>query len=499
MREVNVINFNNVGLKRNMINVIWHENLNVKLQKMDNPVKKIPAKMTSIKEISHTEYCNFMYHNFLGIPGEPHRPLALCDNSTGAILAVVNVSYGKNVIISKFCRMIDIRIVGGLEKIIKFIENRTSKPIQLILDKNVCSSNEIPFLRDLSPTSESGLRNGIRIDRNNNILSNTETILDDYVNVKLFGTEVFQIRGTSQPEKYHNIVYKISRPEIDDRTYIGVHSTNNLNDGYMGSGRRIKNSILKHGLIKHVKQVLFDFKTREEALSKEAELVHLGENSLNLIPGGKEVSRFDTTNYRIMHKPGVPGWRSINPNLIEKFISNGYFFGTGVEMKKIERNGTVKNIPVANLEKFLKNGWNEYTPRGPKTGKLEIIKHGERKCVSEDDAILLIKNDGWQLGRIKLSSAPEQVIRVAKALGLRIPANRIGNDGYVNPPKPKNKKGASTGKFCIKKDGTKKMVSREDAIEMVKNGGWQLGAASCWRLASDAAKQLGRELGYDVE
>lgn len=43
------------------------------------------------------------------------------------------------------------------------------------------------------------------------------------------------------------------------------------------------------------------------------------------------------------------------------------------------------------------------------------------------------------------------------------------------------------------------MVSREDAIQMIKNEGWQLGAASCWRLASDAAKQLGRELGYEVE
>jgi hypothetical protein len=42
------------------------------------------------------------------------------------------------------------------------------------------------------------------------------------------------------------------------------------------------------------------------------------------------------------------------------------------------------------------------------------------------------------------------------------------------------------------------MVLPDEAFFMVKYQGWELCAASCWRLASDEVKKLGRELGYDV-
>ncbi len=113
------------------------------------------------------------------------------------------------------------------------------------------------------------------------------------------------------------------------------------------------------------------------------------------------------------------------------------------------------------------------------------------------EAIHKIKNEGWTLKRKQLKSAPPQVINVAKALGMYIPKNKLTDD-YVNPPREK-KKSSSTGKISVRKDDVKRMVSVEDAKRMVLEDGWELGAASAWRLASDTAKQLGIELGYDVE
>lgn len=49
--------------------------------------------------------------------------------------------------------------------------------------------------------------------------------------------------------KYHYI-YK-TKCLLTNKYYIGMHSTDNLDDGYVGSGKRLWYSINKHGLKKH--------------------------------------------------------------------------------------------------------------------------------------------------------------------------------------------------------------------------------------------------------
>lgn len=85
--------------------------------------------------------------------------------------------------------------------------------------------------------------------------------------------------------------------KVTGRWYIGMHSTNNLNDGYVGSGKLLWYSINKYGLDAHVCEILEFCIDRKSLSQREAELVSeetlKHEMCLNLQTGGgtsKEVS-----------------------------------------------------------------------------------------------------------------------------------------------------------------------------------------------------------------
>lgn len=71
--------------------------------------------------------------------------------------------------------------------------------------------------------------------------------------------------------RYHYI-YKITR--FDGMYYIGMHSTDNLEDGYFGSGKRLWYSISAHGRDKHEMEILEFLPCRETLKFREKELVN---------------------------------------------------------------------------------------------------------------------------------------------------------------------------------------------------------------------------------
>lgn len=77
---------------------------------------------------------------------------------------------------------------------------------------------------------------------------------------------------------------------VTQRYYIGIHSTNNLYDGYMGSGKRLRYSMRKHGVDNHVKEILKYFATRELLVEEEIKIVTFDlikePNCMNLVLGG---------------------------------------------------------------------------------------------------------------------------------------------------------------------------------------------------------------------
>ena len=77
---------------------------------------------------------------------------------------------------------------------------------------------------------------------------------------------------------------------VTNKIYIGVHKTSNLEDGYMGSGTRLRTAIEKYGASNFRKDILEFFNTSEEMYAKEKEIVNdsflLREDTYNLRRGG---------------------------------------------------------------------------------------------------------------------------------------------------------------------------------------------------------------------
>lgn len=102
-------------------------------------------------------------------------------------------------------------------------------------------------------------------------------------------------------KQIHHLVYKVTNT-INGKYYIGIHSTTDIDDEYMGSGTAIKKAIMEHGIENFKKEILHKPKTREQALLMEHMLVTKevvdNRDNYNLIEGGKGFNsdRFDGWN-----------------------------------------------------------------------------------------------------------------------------------------------------------------------------------------------------------
>ena len=78
---------------------------------------------------------------------------------------------------------------------------------------------------------------------------------------------------------------------INGKYYIGKHSSERLDDGYMGSGPLIRAAIAKYGITNFKKTILKTFPTSEEAFEHEAQIVTMVEVNdpmcYNIQLGGK--------------------------------------------------------------------------------------------------------------------------------------------------------------------------------------------------------------------
>jgi hypothetical protein len=81
---------------------------------------------------------------------------------------------------------------------------------------------------------------------------------------------------------------------LNEKVYVGVHRTDNLDDGYMGSGTLLKRAQSRYGLENFKKEILEYFENEEDMFQREAEIVNpefaAREDVYNLVEGGKGFS-----------------------------------------------------------------------------------------------------------------------------------------------------------------------------------------------------------------
>ena len=91
---------------------------------------------------------------------------------------------------------------------------------------------------------------------------------------------------------YHYF-YKITN-NINGHFYYGIHSTDNLDDGYMGSGRYLRRAYKKFGIENFTKEIVKFFENREDCANFEKEIVTEelvnDPNCYNISLGGEQTS-----------------------------------------------------------------------------------------------------------------------------------------------------------------------------------------------------------------
>lgn len=79
-------------------------------------------------------------------------------------------------------------------------------------------------------------------------------------------------RVRAEHRKYH-VVYKTTRTDGSGKYYIGMHSTDDLNDDYLGSGQILWRSIRKYGREMHKREILEVLPTRKDIVLREHQIL----------------------------------------------------------------------------------------------------------------------------------------------------------------------------------------------------------------------------------
>lgn len=262
------------------------------------------------------------------------------------------------------------------------------------------------------------------------------------------------------PKKF-KYLYKTTNL-VNGKIYIGVHCTDYLDDGYIGSGLIIKRAIQKYGKENFKKEILEWFDNANSLYQRERELVTEEfvnrDDNYNLGLGGKNQIYYGEDNpfYGKSHnKETIERMKvklseilsdmiyinkynvckRINKEDADWYYQRGWFKGTlNKNTKWVHRNSSQRMIKESELEEYISNGW--VIGRLDKTNKDMIhINNGHNSRMVNADSLDQFLEQGWEIGSLYKPN--------------------------------KNKK-------CVNKDGKNKFIPIEELEKYLKDG-WLLG------------------------
>ena len=205
-----------------------------------------------------------------------------------------------------------------------------------------------------------------------------------------------------EKENLFHFIYKTTNLK-NGKFYIGAHSTNNLEDGYLGSGKHLRNSIYYHGKEKFKREILEFLPDRSSLMKKEKEIVNVDllkeEKCINIKEGGDGGGGFWNEEHRIKFfeeaikhsktngKKGYERFKELNKSsefnkwFRDKCSGHQKWSGKKHSLKTIEKMKKPKNVGNKN----------------PQYGTCWITNGIDNKKIKNDTPEI---PNGWYKGRV---------------------------------------------------------------------------------------------------
>lgn len=212
----------------------------------------------------------------------------------------------------------------------------------------------------------------------------------------------------ARKEKKYHFIYKTINL-INGKYYYGMHSTDNLNDGYYGSGRRLKRSLNKYGKLNHKVEIIEFLPDRKSLIKREMDIVNLNEvgnkECMNLRIGGtggliglpektREKIRQGASNF-LKNKWKDPEFAKKCNRLSSERMKEHH------KNHKIKYSNTLGRNHTEETKKLI-GQINSILQKGEKNsqyGTCWITKNNINKKIKKTD-IEIFEKDGWRKGRV---------------------------------------------------------------------------------------------------
>ncbi len=204
-------------------------------------------------------------------------------------------------------------------------------------------------------------------------------------------------------ERKFNFIYKTTNL-INGRFYIGMHSTDNLEDRYLGSGKRLRYSIKKHGIKNHKLEILEFLPNRDTLKTREKEIVNesLLKDPLcmNLKEGGEGGGKlWNEEHAKKFHAAGGKKvFQMLSQKHSEKLKNNlEYRSKYSKIMKEADNPGfSGKRHSTASKEQMSKSHQGKHDgEKNSQFGKIWVTNGYQNKMIKKESI-----SEGWKPGRI---------------------------------------------------------------------------------------------------
>ena len=217
-------------------------------------------------------------------------------------------------------------------------------------------------------------------------------------------------------KKYH-FIYKTTN-KINGKYYIGLHTTNNIEDGYLGSGKYLRYSVNKYGPENFEREILEYYDNTKDLKDRERQLVDdklLNDPMcMNLTYGGDGNWEYLNSNSDVQRKKAIksnakqkilretdPKWveqrfASASKAMIEQYRSGDRVPNMPDWNGKKHRDETKKKISIKSSLRESGKGNSQYGT------KWMYHKSSSRPKKVKRDEIEIHVKQGWQFGRKRI-------------------------------------------------------------------------------------------------